>query len=221
MITKRYNIISLIVFATIIIANIFFPGKILALNLDTYSSESVLKDGHWVKISVTETGMHLIPASDLKAWGFSDPSKVHVYGYGGERLPDVLNSSYIDDLPIVSSVNNSQGIYFYAKGPVTWNRNTTPHSHSLNPYSTAGYYFLCDKAVDTKEIPSYGTASADDDCATSFYDAVYYEKDQYSPGATGHLLLGEDFKYTSSQNFNFTLTDKVDLDIFIKYSFSS
>ncbi len=215
----RYNIISFIALAVISIVSICIPGNIHALPLDTYSSESVLKDGRWVKISVSETGMHLITNSNLQKWGFSDPSKVHIYGYGGQRLPDLLNSSYIDDLPITPSIKISQGILFYAQGPVTWNRNSAPHTHSINPYSTVGYYFISDKEIEGKEIPSLGSGITSNDCATSFTESIYHEKDLFSPGATGHLLLGEDFKYNSSQNFNFTLTDKVETAVSLKYSF--
>lgn len=190
-----------------------------ALPLDTYSSESVLKDGRWIKISVSETGMHLITNSNLQKWGFPDPSKVHIYGYGGKRLPDRLDNSYIDDLPIVASVKTTRGILFYAQGPVTWNRNTMPHTHSINPYSTVGYYFISDKEIEDKEIPSLGSGIISNDCATTFTESIYHEKDLFSPGETGHLLLGEDFKYNTSQNFNFTLTDKVETKVSLKYSF--
>lgn len=217
--SKRNNINSFIAFVVISIVCICIPGNIHALPLDTYSSESILKDGRWVKISVSETGIHLISNANLQKWGFSDPSKVHIYGYGGQRLPDLLNSSYIDDLPITPSVRTSQGILFYAQGPVKWNRKSTPHTHSINPFSTVGYYFLSDKEIEVGEIPSYGTNPTSTECATTFIEAVYHEKDLYSPGATGHLLLGEDFKYNSSQNFNFTLTDKVGTTISLKYSF--
>lgn len=85
--SKRYNITSFIVFAIFSLASMCFPLKTYALSLDTYASESALKDGRWVKISVSETGIHLISNSNLKKWGFSDPSKVHVYGYGGNDYP--------------------------------------------------------------------------------------------------------------------------------------
>lgn len=219
--SKRNNITSLITFAVISAVFICLPLKIYALPLDTYTSESALKDGRWVKISVAETGIHFISNANLQKWGFSDPSKVHVYGYGGKRLPDLLNNSYIDDLPLTPSVKTSQGLLFYAQGPVTWNRKTTPYTHSINPYSTVGYYFLSDKEIEEKELPSIGTGTASDNCATTFTESIYHEKDLYSPGATGHLLLGEDFKYNNSQNFNFTLTDKVEPTVSLKYSFAT
>ena len=94
--SKRNNITSFIALIVFLAISICLPLKIHALPIDTYATESALKDGHWVKISVSETGMHLISNSNLQKWGFSDPSKVHVYGYGGKRHPARHNSSNND-----------------------------------------------------------------------------------------------------------------------------
>ena len=51
-----------------------------------YTSNSKLNSGNWVKVKVTEIGMQEITYDQLREWGFSDPSKVCVYGYGGTQL---------------------------------------------------------------------------------------------------------------------------------------
>ncbi len=82
----------------------------MAFSPDTYASKSVLASGNWVKVSVESTGIHFIPLADLHYMGFNDLAKVGVYGYGGRRLPDVLDAkSFIDDLPRVQSVMTSAG----------------------------------------------------------------------------------------------------------------
>ena len=48
-----------------------------------YASRSVLNTGKWVKIRVQEDGVYKLTASELKKMGFSDLSKVAIYGYGG------------------------------------------------------------------------------------------------------------------------------------------
>ena len=53
-------------------------GAARAFDLSTYASNSVLAEGTWVRVSVTETGMHLITNEELRRYGFSDPSRVHV-----------------------------------------------------------------------------------------------------------------------------------------------
>ncbi|MDE6813200.1 MAG: hypothetical protein K2J28_05145 [Duncaniella sp.] len=79
------------------IRQIFTFLTILAVNLtssafptDVYAPASVLSSGRWIKVSVEESGMHYIPAATLRSWGFSDPSKVRIFGYGGARIYDQL-----------------------------------------------------------------------------------------------------------------------------------
>jgi hypothetical protein len=185
-----------------------------AFSPDTYTSTSVLSSGSWVKISVPSTGLYTITASSLRSWGFSDPSKVRIYGYGGNQLSDVLSlSNYIDDLPLIQSINSSSGVTFYAVGPESWAKQSSGMwIHSLNQFSTVGYYFVTENSdVPLRDIEVVGSApSTSSDVATTFTEVLYHEIDNTSPGQAGHLLVGEDFRYSASQTFNFTLTDRVE-----------
>lgn len=192
-------------------------GAARAFDLSTYASNSVLAEGTWVRVSVTETGMHLITNEELRRYGFSDPSRVHVYGYGGARLSDVLSArNYIDDLPMVQSEHTGRGIVFYAVGTTTWSTTGIYYTHSNNPFSTVGHYFLSDRDVETpRTIPTEGTPGAAAP-ATTFIERLFHETDQTTPGQTGHQLLGEDFRYQPSRTFNFTLTDKADGKVWLR-----
>ena len=64
-----------------------------AMDTGVYADTSALSTGRWVRVSVPTTGMYRLTASTLRRWGFSDPSKVRVYGYGGTRITDVLSVS--------------------------------------------------------------------------------------------------------------------------------
>ena len=71
-----------------------------AFSTDTYTTQSVLSSGRWMKVAVKSSGIYFIPAAALRSWGFSDISKVSIHGYGGAQLPEQLTrSTYIDDLP--------------------------------------------------------------------------------------------------------------------------
>ncbi len=179
----------------------------MAFSPDTYASKSVLASGNWVKVSVESTGIHFIPLADLRDMGFHDLAKVGVYGYGGRRLPDVLDAkSFIDDLPRVQSVMTSAGIYFYAVGP--YERDEDLNGLVImkaNPYSRAGYYFLSDcDALPLRDIPESGIPEASDP-AHSFVKCVHHESDLVSPGKTGHYFVGEDMRFTSARSFLFSL----------------
>lgn len=208
--------------ATIIAAMSSFVAS--AFDLSSYASSSALSEGRWVRISVAESGMHLITTDNLRKYGFTDPSKVRVYGYGGARLSDKLTrANYTDDLPMVQSVTTDRGIFFYAQGPETWSKysSTSYYTHSLNPFSTVGYYYLSDRDADEPQIPSIGSSGAKYDPATTFIDRIFHEKDLVSPGKIGHIMAGEDFRYQPSQTFTFNLTDRANDNVWMCCSFLS
>lgn len=176
------------------------------LPVETYASRSVLADGRWVKVSVSETGMHFIPVSTLRSWGFTDPSLVRVHGYGGNRQPVSLTvSSYRDDLPEVKAVRTSAGIYFYGEGPVEWTLARTRYTQKLNPYTTNGFYFLTQGTETPAGIASESGASLSGDPVTTFTDATFHEVDNVSLSHSGESFYGEDMRYTRSRSFKFDL----------------
>ena len=101
---------------------LFAGGVSYGFPASFYAENSALSQGQWAKIEVTETGMQFISDATLRSLGFSDPEKVNVFGYGGEEIPDNLNSP--DDLPVVGSMRVNGGIIFFGKGSVTWRKNT-------------------------------------------------------------------------------------------------
>ncbi len=198
---------KILLLLTIITASI---PAVNGFNTDTYASSSVLSEGKWVKISVEQTGLHLLTTSELRAMGFQDLSKVRIYGYGGRRIPDRFSiDNYIDDLPIVRSATTQRGIVFYAVGVDTKTYSDGYYFyHTLNPYSTKGYYFITESDEPSPSFPEEGLDPGND-YTTSFIEGLRHEVDQTSPAESGHLLLGEDFRLTRSRTFTFRLTDVV------------
>ncbi|KKL91094.1 hypothetical protein LCGC14_1898190, partial [marine sediment metagenome] len=56
-----------------------------------YTDRSVLANGYWVKIKVTEDGIHRLSHEQLRNLGINDPANVRVYGNGGGML-SMMNS---------------------------------------------------------------------------------------------------------------------------------
>lgn len=192
-----------------------------AFSLDTYAQSSKLSAGRWVKIKVSESGIYLIPTADLQRWGFSDPSKVRVYGYGGASISDVLNAeNYVDDLPQAMSESTSRGIVFYAEGPVAVVERAGRRDYTRNYYSNEGYYFLTDSGEETITSTT-GTAGMSESVARTFTEMVYHEQELVSPGSTGHTFLGEDFTSTRARSFNFDLVDKADDNVSFSCHFAT
>lgn len=179
----------------------------------TRADSSKLASGQWVKIKVTDNGIYQITASDARRWGMSDLSRVHVFGFGGAIMSEQLTSDIPDDLPEVPVVRTGDKLLFYGQGNIKWNAQSgaVGYVQEQNPYATAGYYFVTDDSrysdVDiTKSTASLGSGRV----ITTVTGRAYHEQELVNPGETGRQLLGEDFRYTTTQAFKFTLTGLVD-----------
>lgn len=183
-----------------------------ALDASHYAANSALAEGKWARIKVNGTGMHLITAADIKALGFSDISKVNVYGTGGRMVREALTADMPDDLPMLPCERTSRGILFYAVDNVTWDYSGRTLTHSLNPYCSESYYFISDRAPAAAEpapsnAPRKIASKADDnaEAATRCLSRALHERDLESPGEAGRIMLGEDFRTTRSQKFTIPL----------------
>lgn len=182
-----------------------------------YAASSVMSQGKWVKINITEEGMQILTAARLRQMGFSDPSKVKVYGYGGYRLSEVLNSSTPDDLPQQPVVRTADGsIIFYGAGLVQWvtSKVRFGYFHINNFYSTTSSYFLSDRdGADISPEPYTTPVSTSAKEISTFTQLMVHEQDLFTPGNTGADLFGEDFRTTNKRTFTFPVTDPVGTDI--------
>ncbi len=200
-------------------------GRMAAFDTSLYATDSRLASGKWVKIAVPASGIYRITTSDLRGYGFKDPSKVYVYGYGGAQLPAELSvSSYTDDLPPVRVQRDASGIIFYAQGPEQYTEPVRGHFvQTHNIYDTRGYYFLsdCAPADDfVADMPATGIAGADDNAATSCTAVVYHEQNLVSASNNGWLMVGEDFRFTPTRNFTLHLPDRVEgTEVWMQTSF--
>ena len=169
-----------------------------------YAAHSVLASGRWVKISVPSTGIYQLSSELIKKAGFSDISKVKVYGYGGAMQPEKLMADYLaetDDLKEVPTCEVGGKRLFYAVGPVTWNEK---HQRVRNPYSNVGCYFLTENdsvplTMNEEEFMNSYYPLADD------YNTLY-EVDNYAWFHGGRNLYdatvitaGDSHSYTMRQ----------------------
>lgn len=153
-----------------------------------YAEHSRLATGHWVKIRVPSTGIYQLSNTFLSQCGFSNPSKVHIYGYGGNLQREQLVASDLattDDLPEVPTCTIGGKRLFYGRGPVSWSSPTT-RARTRNPYSNYGYYFLAENddslaALDSTAFISQYYPSSDD-----YHDL--YEVDGFAWFAGGRNL---------------------------------
>ncbi len=184
-----------------------------------YVSNSVLSSGKWVKIKVEKNGVYKLTSSDLSKMGFSDPSKVSVFGYGGWMLEEKFSiPGYLDDLPAVPVWRDGKSIYFYARGTVRWTYEKGKFIHTNNPYATAGYYFLTDSA-EPGEMAEQSSVDGAVRQINTFDDYQVWEQDEVAVNESGRELFGESFISTTSRDFSFSVPGITSDDAFLTMRF--
>lgn len=185
-----------------------------------YADSSMLAQGKWVKVRVTETGVHRISHNELRAMGFADPAKVRLFGQGGQMLSEKNIQDCVDDLKEVPLYRGDSYVLFYAHGTVKWTRSGDTFVHSQNTYSRYGYYFLTDNASGepaeflAKTMDRVGTN------VTTFPDYALYERDACHWKERGRIFFENyDFKNGNSKTYTFRLPD-VDVEGMAKVTLS-
>ncbi len=173
-----------------------------------YADKSVLATGRWVKIGVQTDGVYCLTTSALQKMGFSDPSKVRLYGYGGHLQDEVIDADNdYDDLEQVPLYQGASGLLFYANGLVSWNRTstsaTTPR-HRVNHYAREACYFLTESDVPATFPTEESAFGAVRNELTSFTDFVLHEKDEYA-WFTGGQKLFEAYDYATGNSRTYKL----------------
>lgn len=203
-------------------------GAAEAMPVEHYAANSRLASGRWRKVEVKTTGMQLITNAQLKTMGFSNPAKVNVYGYGGRKVSDLLNTNkYVDDVPQQPVVRTADGIIFYGVNTMSWelfsNRNT-PYKPILNPYSLNSYYFVSDVEPDSVfEMPvlNWQPNETIEEHTTTFVERLLHKKEEYAPSNTGNWMLGEDFTQQNTREFKFKLPGLADTSAALMIGFGT
>lgn len=190
---------------------------------ERYAAASVLADGKWVKIRVSETGVYKITHSELNKMGFSNPSKVRLYGYGGFILPEDVMKPKIDDLQQVPLWRESNYVLFYANGTIKWEKQGDNYVHTQNHYSTHAYYFLTENDSSPMEFPKEDSLSEEGaEVITTFPDYALEEKELFSWFHGGRKLYDDyDYKLGDTKVYQFNLPGITNEDGTVTVAFSA
>ena len=170
-----------------------------------YAEHSVLREGKWVKISIPATGFYQLTSTLVKKAGFSDLSKVKIYGYGGALQPESLTGDYLsetDDLKEVPTATVGTKRVFYGVGPVNWD-SAKATVHTRNPYSSYGCYFLTENDEEPLTIDSEELAAANYPSPDDYH--MLYEVDNYAWYHGGRKLFDKTL-YTIDTPQTYTLS---------------
>lgn len=172
----------------------------LKLSTKTFAYNSVLSQGRWVKISISESGLYQLDYATLASWGFSAPHKVKVFGNGGAMLP-CSNSAYReDDLAEVPLFDNGNALLFFGQGVVTWSYNEAygMYLHTMNLYDKNSYYFVTESDQPRKVISDLPEEAVFDTITNTYIGYDFHELNRVNLIKSGKKWLGEEF--TKSMN---------------------
>lgn len=179
-----------------------------------WKTESVLKEGKWVKISTSGKGIYKIPYSKLTEYGFTNPSQVKVFGAGGTTLSEDPGEIEYDDLPQVAvwhgRNNGTDCLFFYAPGTMKWKPSAAGDffDHQLNPYTQKGHFFLSESGGSQKTIQLLPNIENPPTHSISSFNAFQiYKNEQINLIHSGKQWFSDKFINGTNKEYSFQLTD--------------
>lgn len=176
--------------------------------IHSYAERSVLADGKWVKIRVSESGVCRMSFSELRSAGL-EPTAVRVFGYGGAQKEQDFSKRNIDDLPQVPVFVGEDYILFYAQGPISWTYNGSRFVHTRNTYSNYGYYLLSDNVGDLLPLPEAEAIEGTPTDVNTYLQLSVQDKDSVNlidrtgVSGGGRTFYGEQFAAGMTRTFTF------------------
>ena len=189
-----------------------------------YAEHSKLASGKWVKIRVKAEGVYQLSSSALKNMGFSNPSKVSLYGYNLPILPEAKIENLDDDLTEIPLYRKADGtLLFYSCGTTQWSRKnaTSAYTHKNNPYSNYIYYFLTesDAPAEFSKVDAQTTAT---NGQSTYYAHTLHEEDGYSFLNCGRTFFEPyDFSNGNKKTYNLTFDNPCCGDVTLEVKFGA
>ncbi|CAN5430033.1 type IX secretion system sortase PorU [soil metagenome] len=185
-----------------------------------FANSSVLANGTWYRIGVTNTGIYKLSYNFLSGLGIAmstlDPANVRLFGNGHGQLPYSNTGAHQDDLleyAVSVKDNNANGIFdsddyvlFYGTSPNSWKYNVahSHYHHSVHNYSDTTYYFITTDQGISKKIQAQASSSqTPTGTVTSFDDYQFHELDNENMIKSGREWYGEKFDILNSYSFAF------------------
>ncbi len=154
---------------------------------DGFASSSLLAEGLWYRVKVTEEGVYRISYSDLADMGFGDPSSVRMYGNNFGQLSYYNDDPRPDDLRQIALWHGTGGtpgenhIYFYARSTHRWRycESDSSYHYLRHNYSDTAFYFITSAGITALEPlphpPPEGTTTG----SSSSYDILMIHEKEH------------------------------------------
>ena len=166
---------------------------ILSFIIIPVNAQSVLREGTWVKIGVTESGVYRLSQAQLvqlnPGFATADPKRLRLYGNGGAVLPQPNATPRPNDLTenaiqvegeADGRFDASDAVLFFGQSPhaVRYDPIARRFTHQINPYSDTTFYFLTigsSPGLRLTDRPAGSLANAQ--TVTTFDDYQFHELD--------------------------------------------
>ncbi|MCM1519567.1 MAG: type IX secretion system sortase PorU [Lachnoclostridium sp.] len=187
------------------IKSLLLPLSFVALAAMSMSAASPLSSGRWVKMAVDTTGIYRIDYQTIKLWGFDNPEKVAIYGYGSVETSMQLADAPLE-LPAVAVKHHGGALYFYAESDLRVQPETASTLSTVrNMYSYGSHYFLTDDLPAAEPATSDYTSSLQSPIST--HTAIkYYEPEEYNPSDGGAFWYSNNIRPGDTHTVDFDLT---------------
>jgi hypothetical protein len=182
-----------------------------------YAENSVLSNGEWIKIRVSESGIYKIGYNDLVSYGLNpatiDPHTIQLFGNAMGMLPEKNSDFRYDDLQenaiYVSgeddgTFDQQDYILFYGMSPNIWKAVQGVFNYSINLYDDYNYYFLTTSQESGQRIlmqPS--SALPPTRIQTKYSDYQVIENDEVNLIQSGKRWYGDIFGEVNTRDYNF------------------
>lgn len=182
-----------------------------------YADNSVLSQGEWFKISVSESGIHKISFTDLQNMGINlsgiQPKNIRLYGNGGNMLPEKNIHERHDDLMenAIFIEGEEDGIFdpedyilFYGMSPHLWEYRSGFFNYVENTYDDFSYYYLTISSDLGKRIEFEQSATGTVSYTTNQYnDNQVFEEELVNLIYSGRVWYGDLFGVMTNKTYNF------------------
>jgi hypothetical protein len=172
----------------------------------TVNAPSVLAQGTWFRLSVTQEGVYRLDRQYFAALGIDpasiDPRTIKIYGNGGAMLPEAVATPRPADLSenavFVSGEDDGvfdagDAVIFFARGPTGWTYipGERRFEHYINHFTDVNYYWLTFGGATGKRM-SVAASSADPAVVVpdAFRDCQFVDDDQVNFLGSGKSWYG-------------------------------
>lgn len=173
------------------------------------AQSSVLREGAWVKIGVTASGVYRLDQPTLARlnplFAQADPRLLRLYGNGGAPLPqpnatpraaDLTENAVVVEGQADGRFDAGDALLFFGQSPhvIRYDSTAGRFTHQINPYTDTTYYFLTIGTAPGRRIVQRPAGDVPTAAAQiTFTDYQFHELDQQKVQGvrSGRQWLGE------------------------------